>query len=340
MKPLSDLLSSGELISWALDIDLCSEKLGSTETINGIQYSLVEEGILLLKPTQSVAAHICLSCGVHGNETAPIELVEELFKQILNGQLELNCQLLIVIGNQPAMKRNTRFCDENLNRLFKRPEATHVNLETERASKIMASVDDFFNEAESSIKIHLDLHTAIRGSNYEKFAIYPFQKSGNWQTEPMAWLSNAGIEAVLLANKTSGTFSCYTDHYHQAIGFTVELGKARAFGENDHSTLTAFKSALIELLNTPKLIVKNNYQLSGVVFNVVDEVMKHSESDFELNLADDFSNFSTLENGYQLTIDGDNSYFIEGDDKAIVFPNKNVPQGQRVALVVEPKAQN
>lgn len=336
MKPLEKLLDSGDLIDWALTPGDDHTDYPQIIHRNNIKYSVVANGILLIEPEHTSHASVLLSCGIHGNETAPIELVEQVFKSIIHSTLQLNCRLLIVMGNQPAMLQNQRFCDENLNRLFKRPNATHDNLETQRAGEIMRFVDGFFDHEMGGLKVHLDLHTAIRGSKYEKFAIYPYQKTGQWLNAPMAWLAEAGIEAILLANKSSGTFSCYTDHYHGAVGFTVELGKARAFGDNDHGSLTEFKSALIDLLQHPELISGNDHALSCRVFNVVAEVIKRSEEGFSLNLSDDFSNFTQLEHGYQLTNDGDDSYVISGDEQAVVFPNKNVPVGQRVALVVEP----
>ena len=336
MKPLEKLLDSGDLIDWALTPGDDHTDYPQIIHRNNIKYSVVANGILLIEPEHTSHASVLLSCGIHGNETAPIELVEQVFKSIIHSTLQLNCRLLIVMGNQPAMLQNQRFCDENLNRLFKRPNATHDNLETQRAGEIMRFVDGFFDHEKGGLKVHLDLHTAIRGSKYEKFAIYPYQKTGQWLNAPMAWLAEAGIEAILLANKSSGTFSCYTDHYHGAVGFTVELGKARAFGDNDHGSLTEFKSALIDLLQHPELISGNDHALSCRVFNVVAEVIKRSEEGFSLNLSDDFSNFTQLEHGYQLTNDGDDSYVISGDEQAVVFPNKNVPVGQRVALVVEP----
>ena len=39
------------------------------------------------------------------------------------------------------MLKNVRFCDENLNRLFRLPNAAQTNIETKRAVEIMAEVD-------------------------------------------------------------------------------------------------------------------------------------------------------------------------------------------------------
>jgi succinylglutamate desuccinylase len=65
-------------------------------------------------------------------------------------------------------------------------------------------------------------------------------------------------------------------------------------------------------------------------------VLRHNEK-FALNLADDFANFTEVDNGYQLTEDGAESFVIQGYNQAIVFPNDKVPVGQRVALVIEPR---
>lgn len=335
MTTLIELINTGRLIDFCLERSNQGCIQQAHEKVNNNHFKLQAPGILTIEPDSPTSGSILLSCGVHGNETAPIELVEQLFQQIISGQLSPGCRLMIIMGNLPAMRVDKRFCEENLNRLFKTPKASHQNLETERAAEIMDEVDSFFMAEQSDLKVHLDLHTAIRGSRYEKFAIYPHQANGNWHKPAMSWLASANIEAILLANKPSGTFSCYTNTTHRALGFTVELGKARPFGTNDHRKLIQFKSVVAELIKNPEQIQHNQSQLDCEVFNVVTEVLKHTEQ-FQLNLSDDFENFTTLENGYQLTNDGDNSYYIDGDNRAVVFPNKNVPIGQRVALIVEP----
>jgi succinylglutamate desuccinylase len=59
----------------------------------------------------------------------------------------------------------------------------------------------------------------------------------------LAWLRHCGIEAVLLHSKPANTFSYYTSHYHQAHAFTLELGKARPFGQNDLSRFAGIDQA-------------------------------------------------------------------------------------------------
>ena len=51
------------------------------------------------KPTAYV-----YSCGIHGNETAPIEIVNEMLVDIESGVLEIKNPLLIIFGNIKAMR--------------------------------------------------------------------------------------------------------------------------------------------------------------------------------------------------------------------------------------------
>ena len=339
MSHLKQLILSGNLINWAISSDQNTNFLQETQTVGATEIKLLAPGILSIEPSEASTDALILSCGVHGNETAPIELCESLFKQVIEGSLTLNCRLLLIFGNLPAMRTDVRFCDENLNRLFKKELPGQVNLETVRAQEIMSHVDNFYQD-DDQLRIHLDLHTAIRGSKYKKFAIYPFKPDGHWHQGTIKWLINADIEAILLAHKPSGTFSCFTGLHYQAHGYTVELGKAKPFGTNDHDSLKQFKQSLQKLLTNPGLMVNpevSSDDKKGVIFQVVDEVLRHNDNGFKLNLTPDFKNFSVVEKGTQLTEDGDQGYMIKADNQAIVFPNDKVPVGQRVALVIEPQ---
>lgn len=46
-----------------------------------------------------------LSAGIHGNETAPIELLNQLVNDLLSGSRTLAVRLLVVLGNPAAMRR-------------------------------------------------------------------------------------------------------------------------------------------------------------------------------------------------------------------------------------------
>jgi len=56
-------------------------------------------------------------------------------------------------------------------------------------------------------RLHYDLHTAIRSSEIEKFAVYPYLHTRSWSKQQLAFLESCDIEAVLLSNQPAGTFS-------------------------------------------------------------------------------------------------------------------------------------
>ena len=61
---------------------------------------------------------ILLSVGVHGNETAPIEIIDQLVSDIFAGKIVVKQNLLIVIANLQSIKASCREVVENMNRLF------------------------------------------------------------------------------------------------------------------------------------------------------------------------------------------------------------------------------
>ncbi len=55
---------------------------------------------------------------MHGNETAPIELLLQLTHDLSCGRQPLTQALLIVFGNLPAIRAARRYLHNDLNRLF------------------------------------------------------------------------------------------------------------------------------------------------------------------------------------------------------------------------------
>jgi len=69
---------------------------------NGTQLEFLDTGILRIKPNAVSAKHrVIISCGIHGNETAPIEMVEQLFQEIVAAivrrQIRLNDSLTKIL---------------------------------------------------------------------------------------------------------------------------------------------------------------------------------------------------------------------------------------------------
>ncbi|MFT5519880.1 MAG: succinylglutamate desuccinylase [Enterobacterales bacterium] len=312
---------------------------------NNCLISLLDTGVLQIEPAIASSTDIVISSGIHGNETAPIEICDQLVKDILTGTLAVKNRLLFIIGNPPAMNSGKRFLDENLNRLFCEKHLGKKHPEAERAGLLEKYVRDFYlasdtqtTEAQTSMstreRCHFDLHTAIRTSKYEKFAIYPYQDGRGWNKRYLNFFKESDINTVLLAHQPAGTFSYFSSHEFQANAFTVELGQVKPFGENDMDSFSSLMVNLKSLIND-QYIACEKFDSNGFnLFKVDDEVIRQSELDFSLNIDSSLSNFTEFPLGFQLTTDDNGGYKFASEGQAIVFPNAKVPPGQRVALIV------
>lgn len=299
-------------------------------------------GILEFKPTQESQQFLVLSAGVHGNETAPMEIVSDMVSDLLNGRLKLRCHLLVLIGNPKAMINENRFVDFNLNRLFNGEWKNYLDqaddiYEVNRAKLIEQSVDNFFSQScANDTRSHYDLHTAIRASKYQKFAIYPYLDEREHNPAQLNLMQDFGVNTVLLHHKPGTTFSYHSAHNYQADVLTVELGKVKPFGQNNREDFTKADQTLRKLVeSTYNYDHSTRYKTEGQrVFEVKRELLRSSD-DTHLNVADDVANFTSFEQGFELLSDPENPYLVENDGEAVVFPNNKVPNGQRMALVVK-----
>lgn len=301
--------------------------------------SLLDTGVLLVEPkdNKNVGKAIVISSGIHGNETAPIEIVNQLVQEIVLGETIVHNRVLFIIGNPVAMNLSQRFELENLNRLFC---GKHQDIapcyERERAEKLESVVSEFFlQSAEGNERLHYDLHTAIRSSKYQKFAIYPYQDGKAWNEEQLRFLHNSGIDAVLLGHAPSGTFSYFSSANFNAHAFTVELGKVMPFGQNDMVSFQKMTNNLRALIQNQPVDSYDQKEDSLKVFEVVGDLVKESD-EFVLNIADDVSNFTDFPVGTLLATDGRAQYYTTKVGESIVFPNANVANGQRAGLIVIP----
>lgn len=320
---------------------------------NGVVVESLSEGVLQFTPAQSnksktSASAVMISAGVHGNETAPIEILDLLVDDILGGVQQLECDLLLVLANMPAIRAQKRFTSENMNRLFgakdQGRESSIESSEAVRAEELMGLSRQFFAQAQAGEpkkqKIHYDLHTAIRASKHELFAISPnlFDKNGDTKSRDDHFdiLGNMGIEAVLTGIKSHTTFSAFTAQHCGATSFTLELGQVRPFGENDVSKLRAFEQTLRQLMaNKPD--EGTGPSSKPAVYTIVEEVLKKSNA-FEFCFNDDTANFTAFKQGDMIAKDAQQSVTVAQTGDCIVFPNANVNIGARAVVIARPQA--
>ncbi|TKB45634.1 succinylglutamate desuccinylase [Thalassotalea mangrovi] len=307
------------------------------------QVSILDTGVICFEPVDmETNRDIVLSCGVHGNETAPIEICQQLIKELLQGTLTLKQRVLFLFGNPPAINLGSRFVEENLNRLFSGAHSDDIGLanqERKRAKALEDYVREFFDQggsiADNRQRLHYDLHTAIRGSKNDKFAVYPFNHGKPRDRQQLQFLYASGVNTILLSNSPTTTFSYFSVNECCAHAFTVELGKVRPFGENNPDDFVQINETLRRLISEdePDFGELDPDKLN--LFEIYKTINRHEEN-FVLNFADDVQNFTDFPVGYVLANDGDTAHEITQPGEAIIFPNADVALGQRALLTVIP----
>ncbi|MCA8295404.1 succinylglutamate desuccinylase [Burkholderia sp. AU30198] len=301
-----------------------------------VRWQWLGDGLLALEPAAADAAgaaceSVLVSAGVHGDETAPIELLSMLVRDLASGALPLACRLLVVLGNVPAMRAGERYLDDDLNRLFSgRHAQVPASREAPRAAQLEAAASSFFAAAPAgAARWHIDMHTAIRASVFEQFALLPH--TGMPPTRTMfEWLGDARIAAVLLHTAKGNTYSHFTAEHCGALACTLELGKVRPFGQNDLTRFAPADHAVRKLVSGAKGDADATLPR---VFTVIDQITKQSDA-LELFVAADVANFTAFARGTVLAQDGDYRYTVKHDEERIVFPNPTVKPGLRAGLLV------
>jgi succinylglutamate desuccinylase len=296
---------------------------------NGVRWQWLDEGVLQFDPAAATQSSVLASAGIHGDETAPIELLSFVVRDIAAGRVKLACRLLVILGNVQAMRESCRYVDDDLNRLF---SGRHAQLPESREALRAAALEQhalrFFDNATGK-RWHVDMHTAIRASVFEQFALLP-HTDAPLSRAMFEWLRDARIAAVLLHTTKGNTYSHFTAEACGADACTLELGKVRPFGQNDLSRFEGADHALRQL------VAGEHGDASAPlprVFTVIDQITKRSDA-FELLLPKDVSNFTPFKRDTVLARDGDYRYVVQHDEERIVFPNATVKPGLRAGLLV------
>ncbi|MEX3812065.1 succinylglutamate desuccinylase [Paraburkholderia sp. BR13439] len=327
-----------DFLAWTLAGSRPAAHQAQGTCANGVRWTWQGDGVLVIEPAQQHAGvrSVLVSAGVHGDETAPIELLSRIVADIAQGRAALACRLLVILGNIDAMRDGGRYRDDDLNRLF---SGRHLQLphshEAPRAAALEQAATRFFADASDApgARWHIDMHTAIRASVFERFALLP-HTGKPFSRAMFKWLGDARISAVLLHTTKGNTYSHFTAQACGADACTLELGKVRPFGQNDLTRFEGADLAVRALLAGTRMNARGDAQATlPRVFTVVDQLTKQSDA-FELLLAPDVPNFTPLAKGTLLARDGDYQYTVQRDEERIVFPNPAVKPGLRAGLLV------
>ena len=342
----AQLLANGDFLhltrSHEFSMQPCSFEVVCTRTLAKTKVSVLDTGIIIFEPLSHTSGKdIVLSSAVHGNETAPIEICNELIKQVILGELHLEHRTLFLFGNPASINIGKRFVEENLNRLFSGGHSQDqgqgaglINPERHRALLLEKTVTDFFENGQGE-RFHYDLHTAIRGSKNDKFAVYPFRHNKPWVKAQLQFMLACGVNTILFSNSPTTTFSYFSSNEFGAHAFTVELGKVKPFGENDMENFAGVTTSLTALVSGQALALPV-YNIDDFSFFEIDQIIDRQHQEFTLHFSDEVENFTDFPIGTVIATDGEHDIKTRKQGEAIIFPNANVAIGQRALLTVVP----
>ena len=331
----SEMLPLGRL----LELTIASQVPPESErfTTDGARLRWLGEGALEVTPASGLDSglDLVLSAGVHGCEVIPIELLDRLIQAVASNEIRPRARLLLLFCNPPAMRQGVRRLGQDLNRLFCGKHAENEpSDEARRAAQLEAWVAAFFHEADRQ-RWHYDLHSAMRESVLPQFAVCPWVDGREITPQSLARLQHAGVDAVLLQEKPSGTFSAHTATRHGAEAFTLEM--AEASGGVWPQCLQQFLQAARSWIEAGEPIQQKFQQPPLLKFRLAREIIKQSDR-FILRLPADIQNFTPLPPGALLAEDENGMrWLVEEQGARILFPIADVAIGERAGLIVVPR---
>ncbi len=298
----------------------------------GFVWRWLDEGVMELSPSGRAQAAVVLSAGVHGNETAPVELLADLLDELLSGRRRLAVRLLVVLGNPAALRAGRRYLVNDMNRMFGQKGIADFTPSGETARSLVLSQHllGFFAVDDGLPRWHLDLHTAIRGSLHPRFALRPFRARG-YAPSLLSWLEAAALDALVTHRAQGATFTHFSSESVDAMSATLELGKALPFGANDLVQFSAVSRALAALIGGLPLPVRDGPPLKR--YRVSQQITRNSE-DFALLIPADTLNFTEFQRGEPLAREHGREYRVEQAREWILFPNPSVALGLRAGLML------
>ena len=285
-----------------------------------------EQVLFIPGNTKTNSVGIIISCGVHGNESGPIATCNALLDLVKSNQLSLSHPLLLVFGNPRAINANKRYLDFNLNRLF--GNSVEGGSEAQRARQLEQACHRFQQHC-TQILWHLDLHSTIKPSCIERFALTPVTRA-EYQLPWHALLSAGGFHGLVRQTRRANTFSQYTHDQFGSESFTLECGSLQSDTHQADPELLQWLVTMVSAATVPRT---QDVNTSLRTFQVAEEIIRHSDA-FQFVIDEQEPNFSAHPKGSLIFTDQDGSFYSEGERYSL-FLNSKVEVGQRAGLLLE-----
>ncbi|CAM9993115.1 unnamed protein product [Chrysoparadoxa australica] len=169
----------------------------------------------------------------------------------------------------------------------------------------------------------------MRGSKIQKFAIGPLNEGEVFSQDQTTLLESLGVQAVVHSDNSGTTFSSYSKRELGHHAYTLELGKVMPFGKNNRSDFQDTYEGLRDLLSNSSFQSRCKLQR----FEVAKELLRDSV-DYEFYISADYINFDFFKEG--TPIERNQKGVLKAEQgQCLIFPNLDVPVGQRTGLLLK-----
>lgn len=278
----------------------------NTTRINKINF--VNKNSIIKKIGKLPGKTIAVFAGIHGNEKVGILTL----KKIIKGIKIKSGTVYFVFANPPAIEKNTRLINYNLNRLFSR-DVKGKSYEHKRASKLM----DILDKCDALLDIH-----SYNSKTGEQFAI----------TEKRGFKIVDKMDFPIVASGFS-TMGYGTDGYmekNKKVGICIECGTSNRYkkflplAEKSVYQFLQYYGVIDKVVhysNVPKKFLKVKRMLikKTTKFKFVDKNIK---------------DFDELPFDKPFATDGEIKH-IANKGECFIFPRPNVKVGGEVGIVGE-----
>ncbi|MBA56913.1 MAG: hypothetical protein CMK89_20885 [Pseudomonadales bacterium] len=276
--------------------------------------------------TKPNSVGIIISCGIHGNETGPIVACNALLDLVRSKQLIPAVSLLLIFGNPQAINAKQRYLDFNLNRLF--GNSTAGGTEAQRARQLEQACHRLQQQC-GRIRWHLDLHSTIKPSRIERFALTPVTR-GEYQLQWRPLLYAGGFRGLVRQTRRANTFSQYTHDHFGTDSFTLECGSLlQPTNQGDNALL----EWLVAMVTEPSALASEHQDAPLQEFRVAEDIIRHSDQ-FQFMIDEQEPNFSPHPKGSLIYSDRDGPFYTS-EQRYSLFLNSRVEVGQRAGLLLE-----
>lgn len=159
--------------------------------------------------------HALFSSIIHGNETGSLPAVLETLSALDKGQIDFIGKMTFFLGNVPASRKNIRFIEADLNRVF--TETGADTAERRRALELMPLLE--------TADVYIDFHQTTMPC-VEPFFIFGYEHRS------YLWARSTGAARVLVTRSAKEKFTAHAlciDEYARKFNIpsmTIELGQA------------------------------------------------------------------------------------------------------------------